>query len=173
MFAAMRSLVVAALGVGLAAPVADAEPIHSGMQPAPPVHVGEPTLSQDLEQRRNIRGCNASETCTRLVDQMRELELVAFPAPGKSPWLDERTPPGSRIEAVPVKRVKRPSELRPDQPWLDKLELPDLPVTWTQKLVDYLMFYKDDPRGRSIMSSWLVAQGRYRDLIVSICCTTR
>jgi membrane-bound lytic murein transglycosylase D len=29
------------------------------------------------------------------------------------------------------------------------------------------MFYKNDPRGRSIMTAWLQAQGRYRDVIVS------
>jgi membrane-bound lytic murein transglycosylase D len=40
-------------------------------------------------------------------------------------------------------------------------------VRWSQKLVDYLVFYKNDPRGRSIISSWLVAQGRYKDLISS------
>jgi membrane-bound lytic murein transglycosylase D len=161
----MRVLVAASI---LAATTAYAgDPVHTGTQAAPPVRAGEPTLSQDLEARRNIRGCNAGETCARLADQMRELELEAFPAPGTSPWLDERTPPGSRIEHRVGKHVAKPSELRPDQPWLDKLELPDLPVIWTQKLVDYLMFYKDDPRGRSIMSSWLAAQGRYRDMIIS------
>src|SRR5690606_23448553 len=48
-----------------------------------------------------------------------------------------------------------------------KLELPDLPVRWTPTLIDYLLFYKDDPRGRAIMEGWLAAQGRYRDLIAS------
>ncbi|MBC7976934.1 MAG: transglycosylase SLT domain-containing protein, partial [Myxococcales bacterium] len=82
--------------------------------------------------------------------------------------IDERTPPASRLEPGPAPPiVKRPSELRPDAPWLDRLELPDLPVKWSKTLVDYLVFYKNDPRGRSIMQSWLIAQGRYRDMIVS------
>lgn len=98
---------------------------------------------------------------------MREFELEAFPPQGANPWLDERTPVGSRIEAHPARKVTRPSELRPDQAWLDKLEMPDLPVTWTPRLIEYLLFYKNDPRGRSIMASWLQAQGRYRELIVS------
>ena len=68
---------------------------------------------------------------------------------------------------MPVRKIKKPSELRPDQAWLDKLEMPDLPVTWSDQLIEYLLFYKNDPRGRSIMTSWLEAQGRYRDLIVS------
>ncbi|HEY1817484.1 MAG TPA: LysM peptidoglycan-binding domain-containing protein [Kofleriaceae bacterium] len=149
-----------------ATPAADA-PIHAGVQVAPPVPPAEPTLPQDLEQRRAIRGCNADETCGKPRDLLREFELENFPKPGTSPWIDERTPPQSRLEPTPAKRVHKPSELRPDQPWLDKLEMPDLPVVWTQRLVDYLMFYKDDPRGRSIMKSWLEAQGRYRELIVS------
>ncbi len=67
-------------------------------------------------------------------------------------------------QPVPSRHAK-PSELRPNDAWLDGVELPDLPVTWTTKLLDYLEFYKNDARGRAIMASWLVAQGRYRDLI--------
>jgi membrane-bound lytic murein transglycosylase D len=171
MFRSMRLVVLllaaiwAGLGTASAQP-ADA-PVHPGVQGAPPTQAGEPTLTQDLEQRRAIRGCNADEVCGKPRDVLRAFELETFPKPGASPWIDERTPPPSRLEASTDRRVRRPSELRPDQPWLDKLEMPDLPVVWTQRLVDYLMFYKDDPRGRSIMKSWLEAQGRYRDLIVS------
>jgi membrane-bound lytic murein transglycosylase D len=135
--------------------------VSAGLQPVPIV------LKQQLDARGNVRGCPVGETCTRISDRMREVDLELFPQPGTSPWLDERAPAGSRVEPRARAKVKKPSELRPDQPWLDKLELPDLPVTWTPKLVDYLMFYKDDPRGRSIMASWLAAQGRYRDMIVT------
>ncbi len=168
----MRALLIVLAGLGTTAAYADPAPpadVHAGAQAVPPVRPGEPQLTQDLEARHNIRGCNAGESCARQTDVLREFEIQQFPRAGANPWIDERTAPSSRVEASAsgAKKVKRPSELRPDQPWLDKLELPDLPVTWTQKLVDYLVFYKDDPRGRSIMASWLVAQGRYRDLIVS------
>ncbi|HET7501422.1 MAG TPA: LysM peptidoglycan-binding domain-containing protein [Kofleriaceae bacterium] len=129
---------------------------------------GEPVLRQELDGRRSIRGCSADERCARPGDLLREFEIEAFPPPGAGPWIDERTPPASRLEPGGATRlVKRPSELAPGAPWLDQLELPDLPVKWSQTLVDYLIFYKDDPRGRSIMESWLVAQGRYRDMIVA------
>jgi len=142
-------------------------PIHAGAQPAPPVHAGEPELRQELDGRRSIRGCSVDERCARPGDLLREFEAEAFQPPGQSPWIDDRTPPASRLEpGAPKPLVKRPSELRPDAPWLDELELPDLPVKWSQTLVDYLVFYKNDPRGRGIMESWLVAQGRYRDMIV-------
>jgi len=143
-------------------------PTHAGPQAVPPVHAGEPALPQELDGRRSIRGCSVDERCARPGDLLREFELEAFPPPGGTPWIDERVLPASRLEpgaATPL--VKRPSELAPNAPWLDQLELPDLPVKWSQTLVDYLIFYKDDPRGRAIMESWLVAQGRYRDLILA------
>jgi membrane-bound lytic murein transglycosylase D len=161
----MRALVIAAFCT--CATRAHAEPaVTAGPQPAPPVEARAPKLDQDLDGRRNIRGCAVGESCVRSADLLREFELEAFPSPGASPWIDERMASGSRLEASPQRRVKKPSELRPDQPWLDKLELPDLPVTWTPRLIEYLLFYKNDPRGRAIMESWLVAQGRYRELIL-------
>lgn len=160
------SLVVS-IAVAAAAHADPAAPaVRAGTQAVPPVRAGEPALPQDLDGRRAIRGCSVDERCARPGDLLREFEHEAFPAPGASPWLDERTP-RSRLEPAPRAIVKRPSELRPDAPWLDQLELPDLPVEWSQTLVDYLVFYRDDPRGRSIMRSWLVAQGRYRDMIVA------
>lgn len=160
----MRALAI----VALCTTAAHAEPaVHAGPQPAPPVAAAAPTLEQELDARRNIRGCAVGENCIPGADLLREYELEAFPPPGGSPWLEEHGPVGSRLEPRRTRRVKRPSELRPDQAWLDRLELPDLPVTWSERLIDYLLFYKNDPRGRAIMAGWLSAQGRYRDLIVS------
>jgi membrane-bound lytic murein transglycosylase D len=180
MFADMRdALLRAAAGCGLvlslglpvhahADPDVSEAPVHAGTQAVPPVRAGEPVLRQELDGRRSIRGCGADERCARPGDLLREFEVEAFPPPGASPWIDDRTPPASRLEPGPARPiVKRPSQLRPDAPWLDQLELPDLPVKWSQTLVDYLVFYKNDPRGRSIMQSWLIAQGRYQEMIVS------
>jgi membrane-bound lytic murein transglycosylase D len=169
--AALGSLCVA-LCARAAADPSDA-PISAGVQPAPPVSAGAPELPQRLDGRRAVRGCPPAsrpedDPCRRgpaLVDL--DFELERFPPPGASPWLDERAPPGSRLEAAPPRIVKRPSELRPDAPWLDQLALPDLPVRWSQRLVDYLVYYRDDPRGRAAIRGWLTAQGRYRDMIVA------
>ena len=160
----MRAFAIVAL---LASTASADDTVHAGAQAAPPVGADEPALQQDLDARRNVRGCAVGDTCERPSDQLREIDLEMFPRPGGSPWLDERAAPGSRLEPGKARKAKRPSELRPDQPWLDKLAMPDLPVTWTPKLIDYLLFYKSDPRGHAIMQSWLAAQGRYRDLIVS------
>lgn len=163
MFGAMRALAFVALFTTQAL----AQPVHPGTQPTPPVDGDAPELKQDQDQRRIIRGCAVGESCVHPSDVLREFELEAFPRPGTNPWLDERTPGPGRVEPVVRRKPKRGTDLRPDLPWLDKLEMPDLPITWTSRLIEYLVFYKDDPRGRSIMASWLEAQGRYRDLIVS------
>ena len=76
----------ATLGVAYA----DEPLVHAGAQPTPPVQAGEPVLPQQLDGRRAVRGCAIDETCGRPGEAMRELEVELFPAPGASPWLDER-----------------------------------------------------------------------------------
>ena len=164
--AALGSLCVVLCGSA----AADTDPsIRAGAQPSPPVRAGEPSLPQQLGGRRAVRGCTpaADDAACSGAAVLREFELERIPPPGASPWLDERTPPRSRLEAGPPRIVKQPSELRPDAPWLDQLALPDLPVHWSQRLVDYLVFYRDDPRGRATIRAWFVAQGRYREMILA------
>lgn len=52
-----------------------------------------------------------------------------------------------------------------DMAWLSKLDMPDLPVRWDARVVKYLEFFKDDPRGRSTLTTWLRRSGRYRESI--------
>lgn len=52
-----------------------------------------------------------------------------------------------------------------DMAWLAKLDMPDLPVRWEARVVRYLEFFKDDPRGRVTFTTWLKRSGRYRDAI--------
>jgi len=97
-----------------------------------------------------------------------EFEVAAFPVPGGGPWLAApQTQVAGGVEATVVVTSDDPLELRPDLPWLADLELPDLPIKWTKRLIDYLSFYKDDRTGRNIMRGWLEAQGRYKDLILT------
>jgi len=62
-------------------------------------------------------------------------------------------------------RVSAPAPAKPSQEWLRQLALPDLPVRWEPQVIRYLEFFKDDPKGRAIMTSWLRRMGRYRTII--------
>lgn len=46
-----------------------------------------------------------------------------------------------------------------------RLRMPDIRVQWDDKLVQYLEFYRADPRGRRIISIWLQRMGRYEQMI--------
>lgn len=137
-----------------------------GIQPLPPLDPNPVTLQQADDGRRAVRGCPVGQDCVPPHQQLRMIELELFPVRGSDPWRDQDDlthPP----QAEPYPTARKPSELRADLAWLDDIELPDLPVRWTPRLIEYLLFYKNDPRGRNIMRSWLAARGRYRDLILS------
>lgn len=155
------------LALALALPVrlarADRTP---GVQSQPPLGPATLELAQQGDGRRAVRGCPIGQDCVPPHQQLHLIERELFPAPsaGGNPW---RTGDSLGSSAGASERiVRKPSELRPELAWLDEIELPDLPIRWTPRLVDYLLFYKNDPRGRNIMRGWLVASGRYRDLIV-------
>jgi len=65
--------------------------------------------------------------------------------PAPTPGRPETAPePGERIV-----------EGHPDQAWLAGLTLPDLPVRWDERVVDYLVYFRDDPRGQRLIQAWL------------------
>jgi membrane-bound lytic murein transglycosylase D len=57
------------------------------------------------------------------------------------------------------------SEGGKDTSWLAKLDQPDIPVRWDGRVIRYLEFFKDDPRGRATFSTWLRRSGRYTSTI--------
>ncbi len=80
-------------------------------------------------------------------------------APPPSPW--------ARLEqadAAPPRAPRRPASA-PTAAWLRALSPPDLPITWDARLVAYLEQYRDDPRGRRIMTSWVEQLGAYRHVL--------
>jgi membrane-bound lytic murein transglycosylase D len=77
---------------------------------------------------------------------------------------------GPEVEASgvpPARALPLPSqeERAQDLGWLDHLEMPDLPVRWDERVVRYLDFFRDDPRGRSTFVSLYRHSGRYREMM--------
>lgn len=110
---------------------------------------------------------------------MREAELDLF-APGAapslgSPWPSDlpSAPKGPLAASGSGGLPPAPSEA-PAPPaavggkslaWLGTLKMPDLPVRWDARVVKYLEFFRDDPRGKKILAVWWKRSGRYRELI--------
>ncbi|MBL8613758.1 MAG: lytic transglycosylase domain-containing protein, partial [Myxococcales bacterium] len=105
----------------------------------------------------------------------RELFPPAMPSIG-SPWPSElpsplvQDPDRPRVHASGLPPAQPPSavpvaEGGKDLSWLSKLTMPDLPVRWDARVVRYLEFFKDDPRGHAVMAVWLKRSGRYKDMV--------
>lgn len=136
--------------------------------------------------RAIIRGTNVqvANSPGAELEELKKFEESAFPRPkawksnswdlmlgiegtattGKRPRPSAEAPP-RELRSEDHGQLKASSFPTPPEPWLSKLVLPDLPLRWDTKLLRYLEFYRSDPRGRSIMASWLKRQGRYQKLI--------
>ncbi|MFO0742075.1 MAG: LysM peptidoglycan-binding domain-containing protein [Labilithrix sp.] len=90
-----------------------------------------------------------------------------------SPWPEElpfpvaATDDKPRVHASGLPPAPPPStpptagETGKDLSWVAKLDMPDLPVRWDPRVVRYLEFFKDDPRGRATFTMWHRRSGRY------------
>jgi membrane-bound lytic murein transglycosylase D len=52
-----------------------------------------------------------------------------------------------------------------DLAFLKDLKLPSLPVRWDARVIDYLLFFKNDRRGRELAGAWLKRMERYGPMI--------
>ena len=108
----------------------------------------------------------------------RELFAPSMPPLG-SPWpSDVASPPiqtgsqprvhASGLAPAPPPSSPPASDGDVDLSWLADLKMPDLPVRWDPRVVRYVRFFKEDRRGRTIMTIWLKRSGRYRDAIRAV-----
>jgi membrane-bound lytic murein transglycosylase D len=143
----------------------------SGSKPARPV---------DAATRRWIAGGpTADDTWTgvespelkSLRDAERELFPPAAPAPGgawpsnlavssdRRPVVDATGVPPAR--SLPASASDAPQNLT----WLEHLEMPDLPVRWDERVVRYLQYFRDEPRGHTTFANLYRHSGRWRDMM--------
>lgn len=159
-----RLAIITALS--LSAAPAWAQPGNTADEASAP---SQPAIESDPVARKHVRGCPVGTDCADAGPQagLREFELEAFPKPGegRSPWMKPSRTSGSRAPNARHASASSPTEVRPDLPWLARLSMPQFKVTWDPRVIKYLEFYKDDPRGRNIMGAWLRDQGKWRDMI--------
>lgn len=65
--------------------------------------------------------------------------------------------PGEALAAASARGV--------DLGFLSDLKLPSLPVRWDSRVIDYLLFFKNERRGRDMAAAWLKRVERYGPMI--------
>ncbi len=151
---------------------------------APKAGAPGPTRDEDPKGRRAVAGGSTLDEAAlgaesaelgALHDAERELFPPGIPPLGTpwpkdepSPMATEGTPPRPHSSGPPPKVLSAggaSGATDRDLSWLEGLELPELPVRWDARLVRYLEFWRDDPRGHAMFATWLRRSGRYRDTI--------
>jgi membrane-bound lytic murein transglycosylase D len=140
------------------------------------------TRSMDVVARRAIAGGPTAEDISLGAESAelralryaeRELFPPAAPAPG-NPWppelpfvLRDDGEPQVRASGVPPgdSLALPPTTVAGDLSWLTRLEMPDLPVRWDERVIRYLEFFRDDPRGHTMFANLVRHSGRFRDLM--------
>ncbi|WP_181233668.1 transglycosylase SLT domain-containing protein [Enhygromyxa salina] len=88
---------------------------------------------------------------------------VAYASPDRR-WDSDLRDQLAAFEATAFPEGQAPRQTiinKPPEAWMEQLTLPDLPVRWNEATVEYLRYFKDDPRGQRSISIWLNRMGRY------------
>ena len=101
--------------------------------------------------------------------ELRAADQVLFPEPVRgleTNWtfpLAELPAHAGRNQGLPLTLSEHQLENQPshDVAWLKSLTMPDFPVRLDRRVVTYLKFYRDNPRGRTIAAIWTKKSGRY------------
>ncbi|HKO91040.1 MAG TPA: transglycosylase SLT domain-containing protein, partial [Polyangiaceae bacterium] len=138
---------------------------------------GERRLDDDVadegSEPERERGLSPGEDAE--LRALAEAERELFPEPRQRPYpeLDGELPvsvgpPGPRLNVtgLPLGAAQpawgKSSE---NAAWPRGLSLPDLPVSFEQRTLDFIKFYRDSVRGRAIAEAWARKSGRYQALI--------
>lgn len=162
-----------------------AGPPAKGTSKSPPAtSSSRPNRVADSSVRRQVAGGSTTDDVALGAESaelraLHEAERELFPpaAPAMfAMWPNELPSPlsatgeaphvhASGLPPAPVPSTPPAAEGGKDLSWMAHLQLPELPVRWEPRLVRYLEFFKDDPRGRTLLTIWLKRSGRYREAI--------
>lgn len=120
---------------------------------------GEEPASAKVEDSPELT--SIKEVDDVLFPDVKATELSATASPGSSAPLVTGLPP-----AVDLSGYEKPAiEETTDFAWLSKLARPDIPFRWDPRLVRYLDYFKNTPKGRSMVATLMKRSGRYVDAI--------
>ncbi len=129
---------------------------------APSSAAAEPSSDED---RVRIGSLQVSETRRRRVRGGRPdgASVHVAWAPGAHDPASDTTEALAGFEraAFPEGTIRRTIIDAPPEDWMKGLDLPDLPVRWNKKTVEYLRYFRDDPKGRAMIRGWMRRAGRY------------
>jgi membrane-bound lytic murein transglycosylase D len=142
-----------------------------------------PPREPDPSARRAVAGptvaderASGADTPEMLALKQAERELFGPPPSTSSPRSHDLLPPplgeadrpavfASGLPPPFASPAPPPDRAATDTSWLSSLSQPDLAVRWNGRVVQYLSFYRSDPRGRSIAAAWLKRSGAYDALV--------
>ncbi len=146
-------------------------------KPASSLPAGVARPAPDADARRQVAGGPTADQLRAGKDDpelraLREAERVLFPRalPGFTPgWSWDLPRPvnagGPEVVAsglpptAPIATTTPPASAELD--WIKRLNLPDVPVRWDERVIKYLKFYRDSPSGRAVAKAWAKKSGKY------------
>jgi membrane-bound lytic murein transglycosylase D len=144
-------------GAGKSNPAAPKAPRKAGSEP------GEPSASA----RASIAGDSPRDGAgdSPELSALKEVDQALFPEEGEAgqaPLVELRAPKIVHQSGLPPTRDERPPSSEPaDLKWMAKLSPPDIPYRWDARLVRYLDYFKNNPKGRSFVAVMMKRSGRY------------
>ncbi len=101
----------------------------------------------------SMAGVSGDESEELRALRLAEQALEGEPGEGVQPLVSGEMPEALTSDVIPATPPRALGER--DLSALQGLVLPDLPVRWDARVVEYLRFFKDDARGRALMAGWL------------------
>lgn len=132
-----------------------------------PRKAGTDTQKPDADARTTIAGDPSGDRAVGgdapELDALRQADDVLFPAVPTSSGFAKRRPVIA-TDGLPPQRADAAATPVPDvatDAWLGKLQTPDIPFRWDERLVRYLDYFKNDPKGRGMVVALIKRTGKY------------
>ncbi len=142
------------------------KPAVAGVSKKAPRKAGSEPAPADKALRESVAGQPVTEEAAALVGapELREVDDVLFPEVSAADVAASSAPAETRVIASglpvlgePAPSVDAPSDLK----WMASLIKPDIPFRWDARLVKYLDYFKNNPKGRSFAAALVKRSGRF------------